>query len=240
MDYRTRCAGMYSRKSWGGDVDPFILVKWLKPKDGKPAPTTPVSLLIFEWKDFELIGAWPSDTAENVTDDMDDFELEEEYDWRFEQMLTGPKKELICDNDSIAANLCTEKQKGQWLLQPNATDVSKSEIKTIAVDLANPPATNYLIKTTGYYCVFTMADEGVEYEAVVEFRNSYGELAAAQIAKLPFYGAMTIAYAVMAAFWAFFYFQHRSDILAVQNYITAILGVLIVEMCMTWLFYGKH
>ena len=225
---------MYSRKSWGGDVDPFILIKWLKPKD-KPVPTSPISLLIFEWKDFELIGTWPSDTAENVNEE----ELEEAYDWRFEQMLTGPKKELICDNDSIAANLCTEEQKGQWLLQSNATDVSKSEIKTIAVDLANPPATNYLIKQTGYYCVFTMADEGVEYEAVVEFRNSYGELAAAQIAKLPFYGGITIAYAVMAAFWFFFYWQHRSDILAVQNYITAIVVFLIVEMLMTWLFYGK-
>lgn len=227
---------MYGRKSWGGDVDPFILVKWLKPKD-KPVPTSPVSLLIFEWKDFELIGAWGSDTAENVEDP--DYDIDEEYDWRFEQMLTGAKKELICDDENIKAKLCTEKEKGQWLLQPNATDVSKSEIKTVAVDLNNPPATNYMIKKTGYYCVFSMADDGVEYNAVVEFRNSYGELAAAQIAKLPFYGAMTIAYAVMATFWGFFYYQHRSDILAVQNYITAIVVFLIVEMLMTWLFYGK-
>ena len=35
------------------------------------------------------------------------------------------------------------------------------------------------------------------YKAKVEFRNSYGQLPAAQIAKLPFYGGLTIVYAVV-------------------------------------------
>ena len=39
-----------------------------------------------------------------------------------------------------------------------------------------------------------------DYEAVVEFRNSYGELPAAQIAKLPFYGGLTIVYAVVGVY----------------------------------------
>ncbi|RAL68531.1 hypothetical protein DID88_007258 [Monilinia fructigena] len=37
--------------------------------------------------------------------------------------------------------------------------------------------------------------------------------------------------------WAFLYVQHREDILPVQNYITAIIVFLIVEMLMTWGFY---
>lgn len=201
---------MYSRKSWGGDVDPFILIKFLK-KDGREAPKKPVSLLIFEWNDFDLIGQWPENDSED--------------------------KELICDDENVKAGLCNEKQKGQWLLAPNATESSKSEIKSVAINLQEPPATNYMVKKTGYYCVFTLADDDVDYEAVVEFRNAYGELPAAQIAKLPFYGAMTLAYVVLAAFWGFFYWQHRTDILAVQNYITAIVVFLIVEMLMTWLFY---
>ena len=76
-----------------------------------------------------------------------------------------------------------------------------------------------------------------EYTAAIEFRNAYGELPAAQIAKLPFYGGMTLVYAVMGIFWAFLYVQHRHDILAVQNYITAIIIFLIVEMLLTWGFY---
>lgn len=79
--------------------------------------------------------------------------------------------------------------------------------------------------------------EGTEYRVIVEFRNAYGELPAAQVPKLPFYGGAAIVYAVVGIFWGFLYFQHRSDILAVQNYITAILVFLVVEMLMTWGFY---
>lgn len=46
----------------------------------------------------------------------------------------------------------------------------------------------------------TFGYSGRDYTAVVEFRNAYGELPAAQIAKLPFYGALTIVYAVIGAY----------------------------------------
>ena len=48
---------------------------------------------------------------------------------------------------------------------------------------------------------------------------------------------MTIVYAVLAIFWGFLYAQNRHDILAVQNYITAIIVFLIIEQLMTWGFY---
>lgn len=67
-----------------------------------------------------------------------------------------------------------------------------------------------------------------EWKAAVEFRNAYGELAATNIAKLPFYGGLTIVYAVVAMcverslhnaglltkyrFWGFLYAQNRHDI----------------------------
>jgi len=104
------------------------------------------------------------------------------------------------------------------------------------VHLKEPKAINYPILRTGYYCVGTYASN-TEYTAIVEFRNAYGELPAAQIAKLPFYGGLTIVYAVIGVFWAFLYAQNRHDILPVQNYITAIQVFLVVEMLMTWLFY---
>jgi hypothetical protein len=56
--HRQRCSGMYSRKSWGGQVEPFILVKFRNTTiegDGDPL----VSLVIFEWNDEALIGRHP-------------------------------------------------------------------------------------------------------------------------------------------------------------------------------------
>jgi hypothetical protein len=39
----------------GGDVDPHILVKWIK--QDVPEGSDPIaSMIIFEWKDYDLIG----------------------------------------------------------------------------------------------------------------------------------------------------------------------------------------
>ncbi|KAF2835354.1 hypothetical protein M501DRAFT_441818 [Patellaria atrata CBS 101060] len=209
---RQRCSGMYSRKSWGGSVDPFILVTFQKQEGQSGDPNKMVSLIMFEWQDEHLLG--------KIVNEDEPF-----------------KKEYICDDDAINLNLCNATTRGQWILAENAEEVSKNIIETDAIDLTQPKPVNYEILRTGYYCVGTYAPDGVEYKVVVEFREAYGELPAAQIAKLPFYGGITIMYALVGIFWAFLYVQHRHDILPVQNYITAIIGFLVVEMLMTWLFY---
>jgi len=212
-DNRQVCEGMYSQKTWGGPAEPHILIRFIKnavEDDSDPV----VSLVVFEWKDYDLVGVLP--TPDSI------------------------QKEYICDPETITNGWCNGNQTGEFLLAENATDISKNLIFTKAVHLKDPGLPiNYQIKKTGYYCVGStgFTPEGVEYTASVEFRNAYGELPAAQIAKLPFYGGITIVYAVIGAFWAFLYVQHRHDILAVQNYITAIIIFLIVEMLMTWGFY---
>jgi hypothetical protein len=47
---------MYSRKSWGGNVDPYIDVKILKPTNLPDNEDPIVSLVIFEWADRPFIG----------------------------------------------------------------------------------------------------------------------------------------------------------------------------------------
>lgn len=61
--HRQRCSGMYSRKAWGGSVDPFILVKFSK-SAAAPESDPMASLVIFEWTDEELIGKYRSEDAE--------------------------------------------------------------------------------------------------------------------------------------------------------------------------------
>jgi hypothetical protein len=211
---RQICAGMYSRASWGGAVDPHILVKFIK--NTAADDTDPIaSLVIFEWKDYDYIGVFP--TADSVM------------------------KEYICDTEMINNNFCSSNQTGEFIFAPNATELSKNLLFTQAIHLKDPGnPINYGIKKTGYFCVGTtgFSPTDAQYTALVEFRNAYGELPAAQVAKLPFYGGITIVYAVIGAFWAFLYVQHRHDILPVQNYITAIIIFLVIEMLATWGFYG--
>ena len=93
--------------------------------------------------------------------------------------------------------MCTEEEIGSFILAPNFTTLSQSPILSTAVHLNDPGAINYPIKNTGFYCVSTFAYSGQDYRGVVEFRNAYGELPAAQVAKLPFYGALAIVYAAI-------------------------------------------
>ena len=106
-------------------------------------------------------------------------------------------KETICDVENVDNGLCEESELGAFILAPNATEVSSNPITSVAVHLKDPRAFNYPIRKTGFYCVSTYAYSNQDYSAIVEFRNSYGELPAAQIAKLPFYGGLTITYAVL-------------------------------------------
>ena len=54
---RQKCSGMYSKKSWGGRVDPFILVKFVNKKDqNKDIEDPTVGVVIWEWKDSMLLG----------------------------------------------------------------------------------------------------------------------------------------------------------------------------------------
>lgn len=53
---------MYSKASWGGEVDPFILVNFMKQEGSNKV----ASLLMYEWKDFKLIGQTDPDNADVV------------------------------------------------------------------------------------------------------------------------------------------------------------------------------
>jgi Lung seven transmembrane receptor len=106
---------------------------------------------------------------------------------------------LSCGPQEVTQGLCNETHIGEFLLTTDAEKNSKNVIKTEAVHI-NKTATltgQYPIKNTGYYCVLTKSYTADEYTAIVEFRNAYGELPATQIPKLPFYGGITILYAVI-------------------------------------------
>lgn len=60
---------MYSQKSWGGSTPPFILFTAMKslPEDGSDPI---VSLVIFEWKDEHLFGAYPTRQSTEVSNNQ--------------------------------------------------------------------------------------------------------------------------------------------------------------------------
>jgi len=111
--------------------------------------------------------------------------------------LIGAQKQYICNDGNVKASLCNDSQIGEFILNANHTQ-SRNPIISHTVHLKDPKPINYPVSKTGYYCVGTFGFSSDQYKAAIEFRNAYGELPAAQIAKLPFYGGLTIVYAVIA------------------------------------------
>lgn len=107
------------------------------------------------------------------------------------------QKSFICDEASVKSDFCKQEQVGEFILSANVSEASRNPVITQSIHLKDPQAKTYEIKRTGYYCVGTFGFSTENYKAVVEFRNAYGELQASQIPKLPFYGALTIVYAVI-------------------------------------------
>lgn len=79
---------MYDRETWGGPVDPFISVTFPEVTDDADAQPI-VSLLIFEWKDYDLIGRYPTPEAVEVRRPLADPGLTPAY------LLTSPRSPII-------------------------------------------------------------------------------------------------------------------------------------------------
>ncbi|ORY86276.1 lung seven transmembrane receptor-domain-containing protein [Protomyces lactucae-debilis] len=203
-----QCSGMFSRASVGGDVNPFIELVLKKVNNSAPGD---VSVVIYEYKDVDEIG-----------------------------VPLGPhttQRKLICDEEAISHDWCVLEETGQFLIDTDARNNTQLSIMTLAINLTQPVPMRYDIKRTSYYCVSTLSLQNLAYEGIVEFRNSYGELPAAEYFNLPFYGALAIVYVVIGFLWAFQYVQHKKEILPVQNYITALIIFLSMEMIIIWGYY---
>lgn len=64
--YSQQCSGMYSRKSWGGKVEPFIMVKFIETDKPQPVPDPTVAVVIWEWQDSDLLGMPPERPLDEV------------------------------------------------------------------------------------------------------------------------------------------------------------------------------
>ena len=58
---------MYSKASWGGSVDPFVLTTFPKVENSD----TVVTFVIYEWKDEDLLGFWEGNTVCTISLNME-------------------------------------------------------------------------------------------------------------------------------------------------------------------------
>ncbi|GBB95326.1 hypothetical protein RclHR1_02510020 [Rhizophagus clarus] len=188
-----------------------VIALKLNPDDS--ATTGNVATVIAEWKDYYKIG----------------YKLED------------GKEVLICTQDAIDMNYCSESQKNNFIIPINETT-------SIVTHLFNTSSKdtytfNYPINKTGFYCVAASPiDENtdVQYLVTVDWRNPYGELPASEYPKLPFYGTLSLIYLAIGIVWMTLSIIHWRDILPVQNYISGVILFLMLEMAFNWGYWENY
>ncbi|KAM0789008.1 hypothetical protein ACM66B_003076 [Microbotryomycetes sp. NB124-2] len=228
---RQVCNGM-----WGNtQQDAFIEVIF------SPGSRGQLALVIFEWQDAKYLG-----TDQNGQSTLNEWSQDRVY---------------ICTIDALNSKLCTENDLGRFITTPASSDskTSGSSIFTTSVrfdpvrsapineqdkQLGTGPY-RYPVKRTGYYCVghvpvvLENSGRNTTYQGVVDFENVFkGHLPASEYPKVQFYFIMVLIYFALAALWMLMCWKHRRELLPIQNYITATIVFLVVEMIAVWRYYA--
>ncbi|KAL3237382.1 Ptm1p [Nakaseomyces bracarensis] len=212
------CSGMYSKSDFKGKVDPFISFNLKSFKSQFPDDTVVVA--IYEFQDIEHLGVYES--------------------------ADSPMKTYICDDGAVERGLCDEDHLNEFIIVDTLYDPHSGENKTLTNTVMTFSQselglhdTKYPVTKTGFYCVAALPiyRGGTKYEAIINFRNSYGHLAGSEINKLPLYGLLAIGYGVAMALYSFAFWKHKHELLPLQKYILAFFVFLTIETIFTWAYY---
>lgn len=207
------CSGIYSKEDWGGSFKPSIDLKLTEydgkklKKDGKEDDVSAdVAFLIFEYKDYVHLG-----------------------------VETSNGMEFICKDSLIESGICSESERGMFIVSTKANDTSIYSSKLTKLGSSD---LDYEISQTGYYCLYTYSSKK-KYKGYVNFQNAFGYLNASEIPKLPAYGILTLCYAIALALFGFQFFKKRKEnqILPLQKYLLAMLGFLTFDTFVVWSYY---
>lgn len=206
------CSGMYSKEDWKGKVDPFVSFNLKSVSEGGS-----VIVAIYDFQDFEHLGVDLSDG--------------EHY--------------YVCDDYAIRLGLCSEEEKGGFIITETVFDPYSGNnrtlvdpIMTFSQDKTGLHDTKFPITSTGYYCVTAFPENAnVKFNAVINFRNSYGHLSGAEVNNLPMYGLLAVGYVVAMALYGFAFWKHKHELLPLQKYLLAFYVFLTAETIFIWAYY---
>ncbi|KAI8883935.1 hypothetical protein K501DRAFT_183491, partial [Backusella circina FSU 941] len=211
-DSATSCSGVWSKSAIPGGSQPYIKVSVGGQSKGQ------ASLLIYEWKDFENLGDYDSQTGEYT---------------------------YVCDTVAVADKICKSSQLGQFITRIPSDQQNTTSIMTTSLSLngSNPEVALYKVEETGYYCVALFPTGNDTYfEAWVEWRFPYGELPAVDYPKLLLYGVFAAMYLTVGLFWGVQSYRSWNDILPVQHFLSGAIFYLTVEMAFNlgfWVAYNQ-
>jgi len=161
----------------------------------------------------------------------------------------GGELHLCCNVELIGQRDCTEDRLGQLMIPKDIKGLHRQKIPLEGAEFHLE--TKVPVKVTAIH-VFALAScdpalSGVSggrsvtitFEGRTLWMNPYGQLPGDVYGYLPFYGWMSLVYLLVAALWLLVVAMHWAELLHVQQCITGVLALCLVEMA-TWYFHYVH
>ncbi|KAF9309680.1 hypothetical protein BG003_009456, partial [Podila horticola] len=204
------CGGMFASSKGTNDSD--IRVVMNKSSQGNAV------VVVFDWNDKGLIGKRDNVTGETL---------------------------YICDTVALKAQVCSEADKGKAIIDTSVASSVQSQVLNFEIEKEEGDQFFYYpIQKTGFYCIkawpVMVNEKETIYEGHVRFNNHHGALAGSDYPKLPFYGALSLTYAVIGIAWMVLCAKHWREILTVQHFISGVIFFLMVEMAFNWGFWENY
>lgn len=161
------------------------------------------------------------------------------------------KNQHFCCTPQLAANpeaagVCDDSKIDHLIIRNN--NVQTSELvfaKGSRTAAAHGLNAQFDIKESGPHilvmsnCDPRLSDYSVSFSGRSVWMNPYGYLPATSYYFMPFYGAMALLFGFVAVAWLVLSAMHWKDIVALQNYITAVLAVCLVENMLLYFDYAN-
>ncbi|GAQ77593.1 hypothetical protein KFL_000010420 [Klebsormidium nitens] len=159
---------------------------------------------------------------------------------------TPQGRALCCSEDLVQATGC---EPGHVIVKPHVesegyVDVGWPQVIDFRFQgndttlIANPAIDVPITKTGMYYLWYVICDRslvGVNVTGMTVWKNPFGYLPGMMAPFETFYGFMALGYLALGAVWFMQYLRFWKDILALQNCITAVIALCMLEMA-TWYF----
>ncbi|KAL1915962.1 uncharacterized protein VTP21DRAFT_6350 [Calcarisporiella thermophila] len=175
--------------------------------------TGELAVVIYDWTDFDKLGYKPDNSSIPY---------------------------YVCDEEALARGYCNSSMRGSYIISPGYNNA----IITHAFNLTSGSTDRqleYSVSTTSYYCaVISLVSGSANYRASVRWQQPYGELPASDYPKLVYFRIQTIALIAIGAFWLLLSFRYWRNILPVQNYVSIVIFMAMIQHAFTWAYWNDY
>ncbi|XVF74286.1 hypothetical protein PTKIN_Ptkin13bG0098000 [Pterospermum kingtungense] len=194
----------------------FEKITFRRPKDTANFSSQPIQAIVFEVEDRETIGG----------------------------SAYGGQRAICCTADLAKLGVCPE---GEVIYRPSTENPNWPKVFGVSFngddEVATLPSRKIRISKTGMYNLYFIHCDlnlkGLTVEGKTVWKNPTGYLPGRMAPLMNFYGFMSLAFVILGVFWFSQYARFWREVLPLQNCITLVITLGMLEMTLWYFDYAE-